>query len=1199
MGTSLVPSPDVQGSPPDSKAAVRHVLEILGPRASEFSDDAIAEAAKRWLAKQAPVSRETLPELAPPEPTLAEKTTHVVSTLAHGVVSQIGDMGNALKFGLLHTAPPEGASFEEAQANAQKIVADMQALSPEAQQSIQNGTANLATFAVAPMLGKVLPIVPGITNKVTQFIVGEVLGGETYGALRPLAEGETRGEAMLQDGAIFGLTGGVLRGTGEFFHGGLAAGAERLFNPLYYIKKAAQDAAQVAQSTAEHVVETSVQSTYDQKVNRALADFGPNSADPDPKKLMAATKVAFEEHKAQQAVGQAHDIARTQTAVDLSVEHTPITSVATPEIAQEAQRLATETAVPLTLEQVTERALAADNPDQLFLQGIADHGHVVPDPVHELAFPPQDGVLSPTLSIWQTMSRLTGEQTSALMNTARLVAERAAAASLSPEAGVVSRRLMRGVVGAGLFGTGTAIEDEQPGTGSALRAVGGMLMAEAAINSPGFRSSFTKEGSFTRRMLESMDASKFLSTPGASESARAIRDMVTLHGSTVDMLQANFEKVFDTPESRNALRYAGEKLDQSAAWQLLNPAQQQSVREISQLLTQFGAVLESRGIIDQARQHYIPHVLKPEFYNTLRANGGGALARGAAKFTKSRRFATFEELEGWLKSEGLDPSTVVEQDGLKTTIAHFRAGFKAMDIQAAQEAFERLGALQKKAEAPGNLTASFVVPTPGMRDVKGVRGLEGYEAPHDVATLLENMASKGVPSGQVGRTYDAVNGVMTKAIIYNPYIHGFNLWRARVFAGIGKDAYRMAIEAAQRGDAGLLHAASYGAMVTARNFETGHLQAALDGLITAAGGPQTITGKALGQVRRFTEWSDQKVFGDMIPATIYATFEHERLKWAQATKFQFSPGSAEYDAAMRRIADYANNVGGRLPTVFRSQAASGAMRRIFLAPQWLETRWNLTKEALNDASPYLSGGVPQGDPLYGRLKMRQLAIGAAAVTGLSFVLSGKPPGFNPNTGRIYARTGLTDRRGREVGIDILGWGQDELRMFAHPWDFLLGKTGALPRVAGGLYTGRDYRGTQLSPVEAVENTFQQLGGIPTGIEALARIGATGQLPTLSEGVRDAAQTLGLGGTSGLPAPQDVQVAVYAAKMLRQSGVPPTQERVWDLQKLMRSALRREQSIYADREVAWYLANEQRSLASKRSLTWLGYHLKKLLPAWNQ
>lgn len=1193
MGTSVAPVPD-------KKAAVRHILESLGPRAKEFSDQAIAEAAKQWLVKQTPsVPREPLDDTVPldqghttgtvadmPAPDgLGLKTQHIVSGIAHAVATQIGDMGNALKWSFQQPQPREGASFEEAQSAAQQTAASMQALPPEAQQSIQNGAANLAAFATAPLLGKILPIIPTVTTKATQLLVGEALGGATYGAIRPLGDGETRGESILHDAAIFGLTGGAIAGAGK------VAG--------YYVRKATQDAATVAQATADHTLESSLGPTYDQKVAKALEDYGPRSADPDHKKFMGAVKTALEERDAEQTLGATHDAAKAQAAIDLAVEHTPIASLASPEIQQTAQRLAQTPAQ--SFDQVTESALAGENPDQLFLEGLQANGHALPQPVHEIPFPVVPG-MNKMGTIWQTMNRLREEQWSALMTSSAKAMETAKTVALGPEAGAVSRRMMIAGTGAGSWALGNDIEEQHPFAGSALKAIGMMAMAESAINSPGFRTMFTKEGSWTRKALEAMDATHTLSLPGLPQSARAIRNMVTLDQAGLDLMEGQFRKVFDTPETKNAMRYTGERLEQSAAWQLLNPEQQASSRQISDHLQAFGDVMEARGIIEQARQNYFPRILKPEFYNAFRGGGAeAAINRGAARFTKGRKFTGFvEELEDWLRSEGLDPAQVMEQDGVKTLMAHYRAGYKAIHNQSMREAMEGVGYLRLKSpEAPGNLGMSFVVPANGWRDVKDIRGLEGYEAPQEVKTLLEAMNKNGVPAGGIGRAYDALNGLMTKAIIYNPYIHGWNLWRARLFAGVGKDAYMRSVEATQRGDASVLENARYGALVTARHFDTNHLSNSLDALIVKAGGPQTITGKALGGINQFAAWSDKKVFGEMIPATVNAVMEVEKLKWATKTGFKFGPGSPEYELAMNRIADYANNVGGRLPTVFRSQGASDAMRRVFLAPQWLETRWNLTKEALKDADPILTGGVPSGDPLYGKMKVRQLVIGASFVTGMSYLLSGKPPGFNPNTGRLYIRTGATDARDREIGFDPLGFGQDDFRMFAHPWDFLGGKLSPPITLAGEVKSGRDYRGNQLSTPEAVENALQHLGGIPQGVEALGRVAATGQLPTAVDATRDVLGTVGLGGISSLPTTQDAQMSAQAAKTLRDSGIPPTQDRVWDIQKVMRTSLARTGNIFKDNGVAYYVAGEQRSLAGKHSGTWLWYHLQQMLPGWTQ
>ncbi len=481
-------------------------------------------------------------------------------------------------------------------------------------------------------------------------------------------------------------------------------------------------------------------------------------------------------------------------------------------------------------------------------------------------------------------------------------------------------------------------------------------------------------------------------------------------------------------------------------------------------------------------------------------------------------------------------------------------------------------------------------------------GWTDHTAPNAVATLLENMAKGPVPSSGIAGAYDMISGLATRAVIYNRFIHGLNLVRENLFAGVGMDGYSRAAKQLTANDPGILEAAQHNVQVL-RGPIAPRAAEAIDNLL-AAGGHGDLTTKALTVARGFIAGGDK--VQDMIGTTALAVWNKERAKFVTQHP-DVLPGSPAWDTNMDRIGAYANDVAGRVPNYFRSQGAQKFMSRVFLAPQWMETRWNLMRKGLIDEpSTVLNGGLPPTDALYSKFKMRQIAIAAAGTAALSYALSVSPPQFNPQTGKFYAKTGLQDDRGNDIGFDPWGFGQDELTLFgsqspAWPLTYLNRKTSPLINVATQLKFGRNYQGTELSPGEAAENAFSNLGGMAQGAEYAAKTGiglAQGQTPSAANVVRGAASAAGLGGFSTLPSDNQAVLSSYAAKILQNDyGVPPTAERVWNLTRMMMSDARRSGNKTAFGYLSMsYVANEQRQLQNRSPMDWIWNHAKA---AFNQ
>jgi len=78
------------------------------------------------------------------------------------------------------------------------------------------GAAFMGSFLGASAL-KLIPGAPRVMGRAASFLTGEFLGGNIYGAIRPLQPGESRPAAILSDGATFAVAGGVIQGSAWAF----------------------------------------------------------------------------------------------------------------------------------------------------------------------------------------------------------------------------------------------------------------------------------------------------------------------------------------------------------------------------------------------------------------------------------------------------------------------------------------------------------------------------------------------------------------------------------------------------------------------------------------------------------------------------------------------------------------------------------------------------------------------------------------------------------------------------------------------------------------------------------------------------------------------------------------------------------------------------------------------------------------------
>lgn len=1225
-------TPSTTTGPTDDprRAVAQELLQRLGPAASRYTPQQLAQAASTILSRRQqaaqPPATAALPQSGLPLDTgtaqdATAQVTHgrpsgilpEVTQVAQGIGEMFGHMANAVRFDLgLNPTTAEtqgmgaagtlnrGGPAVLAAAKAQAV----DSLPPDQKASILQGQALWATMAAGPLLGRILPVVPGVTNKATQYLVGNALGGAVYGAIAPTPEGQTKGQAILHSAGQFGLAGSAVDLAAAGVSGAIpwkepitgflpptkeAAVAQggQLANELAAAKLRPGEAL-----TAKPIPRSA---TNDEIQHTALEVTGP----PPPPSKIDPNQPTLADMTGANTWSKAVDQAAKKQAIDVGVMHTPTVESATPEM-QAAVKETVENPPTATVGDLAGRAFTTPDPDAHFAAHIGDHIDIPPETqLPPLTGEPKPGDL-PSLNIAQSLQFLKTSQThlDGIVQAAKAARGQATQETLSRlggQAGFAARPLVNALGGFGISTIGDQVEDEHPALGSLLHTVGRLMETSAVLSLPG---EFWARKNVLSRAISSLDATVALTQPGAKEAVGQIQNLLTYHGTQAEMLRRDLARVFPDEASQRALAYiGGPNWNQNAHWASLNPTQQQwATRIVTELHRDLAGVANAAGVMGAARDHYMPLAFNRKYYEESFGGNPANITPGLSQtggWAKQRVFPDLATAEDWVKSKGLDPEQVLNHNGPELVVSHFRSVMRALDNKALTNAMLHLGYLQPKEEIIGG-TTQFTPNMPGWRDVN-VPGWQDHRAPNAVATLLENAARGPIPTSGLGQAYDLVSGLATRAVIYNRYIHGLNLVRANLFAGVGWDGYSAAQKALNNNDPAILEAAQHGVQAL-RGQIVPRAAEAIDDLL-AAGGHKDLTVKALQAARGFIAQGDH--VQDMIGSTALAVWNKERAKFIEAHP-EILPGSPAWQTNMDRIGRYANDVAGRVPSFFRSPTAAKLMNRVFLAPQWLESRWNLMQKGLiDDPAKVLNGGLPASDALYGKFKLRQLAIAAAGTAALSYALSGKGPTFNPQTSKFYANTGMQDDRGNDIGFDPWGWGQDELQLFGSqsplwPVAYLNRKTSPLVNIATELKYGRDFRGRELSPAEAVENAAANLGGIAQGLEIGAKTAlnaSQGVQPTVSGVVRGVAATVGLGGFAGLQSDQQVMLSAQAAKILQQYGVPATGERVWNLTRLMLSDARRTggRSNFGYLSGS-YVANEQRQLQGAHPYTWLWNHL---------
>jgi hypothetical protein len=737
---------------------------------------------------------------------------------------------------------------------------------------------------------------------------------------------------------------------------------------------------------------------------------------------------------------------------------------------------------------------------------------------------------------------LNGPELAVRMNDAELDAlSKAIIQKARGTAGFVSGRLLILATGSGMEWLGYSDNNLTPGESASLKMVGGLLIA--ASLGPRI-AEWAKKSQYVRKMLTAYNPALMMNDfPKGKEFFRQYVEMLTGARAMAHSHAEMIRKVFPDAASMRAAMFVLDEGPNAPEWNMLTPAQQQEAMALHQFNLRLGLIGKGAGILDDYRENYVRHLLPPETFDQWKTTGFRVLPTSGA-FAKERIFS-LRELEEFAAKRGLPPPIM----DLATVHSYHLGEFhRALAGVKLKDALEGIGLIT---DAPKS--AMTALPT-GWRPI-GVLNLRGKIAPDVVAKTLENISAPRTSSSEIVNSLDRIKGLWMRGIMFWFWEHGFNAMRSLVNLSMNPmdypNVYRYMRDTEAIGDQG----ARYGLNLYDRPDYGADAKRAAELTLGKVGiGKHTLA--PLGaRFDKILGMQDRLLWDKMIPFLQKFTYATEMYRWTERTGGKFLEGSPEFTTQARRAADYANTIAGRVPRYLQDPELARGMRLLMFSPQWTMSRISIIAQAAGEASEIMAGRLNPKDSMYLPFKMQQVALGAMLTFVGSKILSNKSPTFNPSSSKFYMRTGLHNSDGKEIGLDVIGWWQDDLRLFNHPFDFVANRMNPAFKVAYETITGRDYLGRSMTPSQRIGNIVTSFGPIPEIASDAVRLGqaAAGGRPVRgAEGLQMASRATATFRTSVLPKPIDVALAKYAKKLLVKQGVPANDDNVFELSRLMRA-----------------------------------------------
>ena len=708
------------------------------------------------------------------------------------------------------------------------------------------------------------------------------------------------------------------------------------------------------------------------------------------------------------------------------------------------------------------------------------------------------------------------------------------------EAGFITPRALALILGSGAEVVSFNENLDKPAQ-NVWRAVGGLVLAAALY--PRFKDLGRQ---YAKKLLLHVNPATLMSAAEKAPFASLVetRTWARELGYTQEQL---LRKVFPDEGQWRAAVVAIEESDFAqgvfpAEYFTLSPQQQQAVSSLNLFNKALGQLLQTEGVLRAYRRNYISHRLPAETFAKWRTHGYSTLPT-AGGFTKQRIFS-FRELEQWAQANGLQ-GPITDIGALQGK--HIEEAYRAMGNVRLVRTLENQGLIQKLPKMTAQIPQ-------GWRQLD-IRGYGDRIAPDAVASALRNMSTPGSSHSELLNAADTIKSWWMRSIMYWFWEHGINALRASVLSSVNPTLYKQSFEAVRRMDPGLLEAAKYGLNLRHRTDYAALAKSVGKAIAAVKSVPGLAQIVELGG--KGMEINERVLWHNIVPTMQYAVYTKEMQRWTARTGGKFLPGTTQYTEAARKAASVANTALGRLPTDLANPRLMQWLRLLMFSPQWTISRAAITAHAAGELSEVMAGRLNPLQGTYLPMKIRQVIYTAAVTWGLSKMLSGEEPEFNPNTRKLYARTGLRNAQGREIGLDVLGFWQDDLKLFNAPFDFVASRLNPVLRVVGETVNGRDYMGRDMRGIDKFENIIRSLG-VPTETAELAARGiqsaVPGGAPPMSGGevLQRVSGALATFNVATLPRPMDAAIGKMAERLLRRQGVPVNSDNVWELSRLIRS-----------------------------------------------
>lgn len=710
----------------------------------------------------------------------------------------------------------------------------------------------------------------------------------------------------------------------------------------------------------------------------------------------------------------------------------------------------------------------------------------------------------------------------------------------------------RAVLGAGSYAAGAAQDEDQSGFhNTSLKAVAGVLGLAAVLPGPHTKKLLLDFG-LTRNVIKMFDLRE-VATKEGNEGMHIFHSTTGVSRAKAVLSANGLRALIKTPQENRAFTYVLDEGVTAPEYQLLSPEQQKEAISLRTARKMLGQVLESQGLVDDWLESYYRNTLPKETFDAWQTQYKTFKASGTPKqvedFTKMRNILT------WAKQHNLKEPIV---NAAEANATHLLEAGALQAIAQTKRYFIDQGLLKP--------VASNGILTQGWRRMSGT-SLHGLEAPDDVATVMERAYTHSFSIPYV----DALRGMMMKSIMIFPWEHGVNLARGVAAIDVGSARYMelpgqktiQAMKALDNADPVVMEVAKYTSLMKQPDLLN-------EASVKLA---KNLRKAKLEFLAKGHEWGDRKLWENWAPAVQIVAWTTEMRKWGAKTGYKHLRGSPEYEAAARAAGMYADDAAGKIPDLVQDPKLAAAMRLALFSPAWLRTRMSILAHAAGDMQHILAGELNPKDAKYLQYKMKSVALGVAFTWLLSKAMSGEEPEFNPNTTKLYAKTPFYDDKGRQMGVDLVGWWQDDLKLFNDSWMFLENRLNPLLRVVNQTVTGRDVFGNELDGMERWENLIDQLGP-PAVIPSAAIRAAKGEM-TPAEGLRSGSEFLAVGNVSALPHYHDVAIAKMSEKILRMNGLSVHRDNIFELSKYIRQNIRMSGSWYGD-NIQSFVAYRKRS-----------------------